>query len=260
MDEHKPDFKTVMQELASNYQPPNHPDDDVLIAYFTDTLPEKESEVLREHLADCPQCTQTLLALGTMPEGEPEDYPASPEMLEEGHNIWGKKLELEKGLAKPTAPLASYRFLQVAASFLLFTSLALAYLLFEKQSVIPPQEPVINIDIQDRLPENQNSRGPEDPKKELSWPEDKAMVLIFSANKHEPFSDYRLVISLATSRAIWQKDGFRADAFGNFTLALPSRFLSPGDYVFSLYGVDDGKTELLATYTDHRVTPAQGSR
>lgn len=63
-----------------------HPPPDVLLAYVERTLPPDEAERLRDHLAFCDECHQTVLDLATFPEIEAR-APDPTEALDLGREL-----------------------------------------------------------------------------------------------------------------------------------------------------------------------------
>ena len=218
MEERKPEFDTVMKQVASRREATDHPDDEILLDYFTGSLVDAEADTLRDHLAECSRCTRIVLALGTVPEMVPPEEEVSPEVLARGRREFADRIARDSAAVRVPerkAPMAWYRFLQVAASLLLVTSIGLAQLAFQRERQVDPSQPVANIAIEDRRPETERTRGTDLGNPKLSWPTDRDMILLLNPPKHEVFTQYRIAIYREDGSHVWQDDGFQATKFGN---------------------------------------------
>ena len=64
-----------------------------------------------------------------------------------------------------------------------------------------------------------------------------------------PFPSYRLeVASKETGKVVWRGEGLKTGEHPEVSLVLPRDALSPGDYLFRLYGLKEGKAERVGEY------------
>ncbi len=96
--------------------------------------------------------------------------------------------------------------------------------------------------------------APRDPVRgdieEVTLPEKTGIFfLLLSVADTRPFPSYRLeVTDKETGRVVWKGEGLKASRFNEVSLVLPRKALPPGDYRLRLYGIKDGKAELVEEY------------
>lgn len=90
---------------------------------------------------------------------------------------------------------------------------------------------------------------------EIAAPADKTFLNFqLRAPDEKDYKAYRLVISNAQGRVLWQAAPVGKDRFGNLSILLGKDFLAPGDYVLQIYGIDGGAREMVSQYF-FRITP-----
>lgn len=75
------------------------------------------------------------------------------------------------------------------------------------------------------------------------------LFLLLSVTDMRPFPSYRLeVVTKDTGGVVWKGEGLKTGQIKEVSLVLPRDALFPGDYRLRLYGLKDGKAELVEEY------------
>jgi hypothetical protein len=237
-----------------------HPLPERLAEYRAGHLDEYEAEDIREHIALCPECTQTLLEMAGADEAglnaeahiSEEDLKADieslsarlaePEIPSEQPAARWKNLEPERRLTIAWALAATFLACSVGLSMLVWSL---------KQDNDRAIEPRVNVNIIDLVPigewVDRSTRGPEAPAFPKSAP---SVILILNLTDQSQLPAYEVEIASADPSRVEQRiiRGLERSEEGNFTLEIIRDMLPPGNYRLTLVGVDGKLRKTLAEY------------
>ncbi len=256
-----------------------HPSTEQWLAYRAEQTSSAEREALADHLVDCAECRELVLALGG-PDGSANDTLdfAAPALEEhEQAEIWRGVTEKLGWRAEPRSPSTAApaplpfvarprpvrRFVPRASMLALAASLAAViglgiYTAELRRTVEQLRAPranprVIDLSLSPR-------RGPlEDPEAAPNRVEIPAggATLILAADPATPlFSDHGVKITPSSGgSALISLRGLVRDAYGSFTIALPHNALPAGRYRLRLFGLERELETPIAEYDLEIVSP-----
>ena len=218
-----------------------HPLPEEMVAYDSRELADEVCARIRDHLAICPQCAQTVLDLSTFPEVplRAMEMRLSPEEDEEDlRHLLGQLPDEQAEVLTFAGPVPGPRrrwVVAVAASFIA-GALGLGLWLAEVPSPLRhPAEDVREGVLLDLYPVDRGSRGSRaDEAVEIPAGESH-LVLLLNASDLGEFVAYEVEISSALGMVL-SRDGLKPGDKGTFTLVVPRSFLPAGSYELSLYG------------------------
>ncbi len=117
-----------------------------------------------------------------------------------------------------------------------------------QQSLEDLSQPQVNMPIADLYPQ-EFIRGQEEAIKAIEVPSGaNFFALILNVPDQRSYASYALEIADRDGRAIWRGRGLRMSSYNNFTVMLPRRLFPAGEYRIALYGLRDGRRELVERY------------
>jgi anti-sigma factor RsiW len=119
----------------------------------------------------------------------------------------------------------------------------------EKRSV-PDRRlvPDVNVPIIDLSPHDAG-RGAQDSKAAIQLPPDTDLfTLILNLSGEDSSRDYSLQVTDRNNRTIWVARDLRKSPYNNFTVAMRQRSFPAGEYRLKIYGLRDGRRELIEEY------------
>jgi len=117
-----------------------------------------------------------------------------------------------------------------------------------RQTVEELSQPQLNIPIADLSPRD-FVRGPESAVKTIEVPSGANLFTLILNTTHQPsYPSYALEILDQGSKVVWQGRGLQKSSLGNFTIALSRRLFPAGQYQIKLYGLSQGRRELVEEY------------
>ncbi len=82
---------------------------------------------------------------------------------------------------------------------------------------------------------------------EIEFPKDKLFLnLQIRASEEKPYQTYSLLIKGSLGKTLWRDDQIKKDEEGNFDLLIGKSFLTPGEYVLEIYGLQDQQSDLIS--------------
>ena len=120
-----------------------------------------------------------------------------------------------------------------------------------KSANLPRQSPApqANVPIIDLNPQDAG-RGDQNPKAatvQLS-PDTDLFTLILNLSGEDSSRNYSLEVTDRTNRTIWTTRNLRKSPYNNFTVALRRRSFPAGEYRLKIYGLRDGRRQLIEEY------------
>ncbi|HYV81878.1 MAG TPA: zf-HC2 domain-containing protein [Pyrinomonadaceae bacterium] len=109
--------------------------------------------------------------------------------------------------------------------------------------------PQANVPIIDLSPQD-SGRGDQNPKAatvQLS-PDTDLFTLILNLAGEDSSRNYSLEVTDRTNRPIWTTRNLRKSPYNNFTIALRRRTFPAGEYRLKIYGLRDGRRQLIEEY------------
>jgi hypothetical protein len=216
-----------------------HPEPGLLFAFREGQLTAEQEEDVREHLTCCRDCVDLLVL-------DPEAAPESVVDFETGR-AWR---EMRARVRQIEAERRAARFRKRSRLFQLATAASLALMAgaFLLDFPTPPASPsaaghapIANVEIFDVTRSLQ--RGPNQPATPITVSEDdEYFTLVFVLDPRERTS-YELEIVDDRGRKAWTTTAIDVRE-ARATLALPSGFLKPGDYIVRIQGQGEGSTEV----------------
>lgn len=243
----RPSLYDAIREMAAQDREAlgEHPDPVTLLDYHEGKLPAAATERLQEHLALCPECSQTVLDFAEFPHLEPrtEAHRLTPADVERQRRALATRLETE---ARPSWQRHEL-LLPLAAAFLL-AAVGLGVWGARLQSRLAGLEGPRGDEyvLGALLPEGSGVRGGE-PRKIPSWARRVHVYLSLPPGEGELPAYEVDAVSEDGHRLL---SGFRVERSpeGIFVLVLPRDELAEGKYRFDLYGIEEGARRKLATY------------
>lgn len=237
-------YRKHIEALAQARRPEQHPEPQVLIDYHERRLQPDAVEEIQDHLALCPQCASAIIDLARFPE-----IPASLTAEEEEQALkqLRNRLELTASQGPPvpsneTAGWFSWR--TIAAAALLVASLQAIWIVhLSRQATVGNS---LIIDLFDTTVVRR-SIDPERTTEIPPWVD--TLVWVLNTNSLESYPRYELEVAPrnATESIIWSGSVVR-DQSGSFKVSIPRSSMPAGDYVFRLFGLDEGERRPLARF------------
>ena len=114
-----------------------------------------------------------------------------------------------------------------------------------KQSSAPEANvPIVDLNPQDAGRGNQN---PTAATVQLS-PETDLFTLILNLSGEDTSRNYSLEVTDRNNRTIWTARNLRKSPYNNFTVAMRRRSFPAGEYRLKIYGLRDGRRQLIEEY------------
>jgi hypothetical protein len=119
-----------------------------------------------------------------------------------------------------------------------------------RQSVDELSQPQINVPIEELPSQGMIRRSGGSAVRTILVPSDATFLnLILNVDDPGPYADYALELWNQQGQTIWSERGLRKNPDDNtFTVALPRRLLTAGQYRLRLYGVRAGQQSLIEEY------------
>ena len=120
-----------------------------------------------------------------------------------------------------------------------------------KSTILPKRSvaPEANVPIIDLSPQDAG-RGGQNPKAatvQLS-PDTDLFTLILNLSGEDSSRNYSLEVTDRNNRTIWTARDLRKSPYNNFTVAMRRRTFPAGDYRLKIYGLRDGRRQLIEEY------------
>jgi hypothetical protein len=224
-----------------------HPSIEDLLTYRSGELSSEEKDRIRDHLADCSESAEEILALERFESEQPqrEELRLSDDVMEDDFKRLSGRL--------PTSSVVQRRFrfqnqrIWAAAAMVAIAVGAAAWLTIRQPA--KPQ-PIQNVDVIDLFSTKDSAER--DPRAD-EWTalSQGYTLLVLNVSRLEEFSTYELEIKewLAKDQVVRKVSGLRRREKGNFTLLVPKGFLPTGRYTLTLMGIaEDGDRVRLAVY------------
>lgn len=117
-----------------------------------------------------------------------------------------------------------------------------------QQSLEELSQPQVNVPIADLYPQG-FIRGQQETVETIEVPPDaNFFALVLNVSDRRSYASYALEIVDREGKVVWRDRGLRMSSYDNFTLMLPRRLFPAGEYRIALYGLRDGRRELVERY------------
>lgn len=253
----------AVSELAGELAESPHPSLDDLAAYYRRSLPEADARAVQDHLLVCPECTALLLDLDELAAiGREEAIPASPG--EEADAEWERlKQRLEpvspaapKPLPFRARPRRAPVWLQAAAAALLVSTGTLAYRVADlRRTVGELTAPQVNSEIVELA--SSPLRGEANPREVRLRQHVEQLLVFLRTPPNESFPAYQIVVARSAGGPPFSIGGAQPDSRGTFTLTLSRQWIGDGgDFDITVFGLADGRREVVTTYSLRLATNA----
>ncbi|MCH9650725.1 MAG: zf-HC2 domain-containing protein [Deltaproteobacteria bacterium] len=238
------DLKEAVRELVEERLGDPHPAVELWISFHEGGLEEAETDRLQDHLANCPECADLVLDLGTFER--PEGLGETTDL--EARSAWRRVLARPREHRRASAA--------VAAAALVAALVTGGWATYERsraldleRSLAEFSKPMPNPDLVDLFSGEQergNSQVSELPT--VTAAEGSLVVLSLHLRDPQAGTDYSIEIAAENGEPIWSGGPVRSRAFDNLTLALSGRFLPSGVYEVRVYRRNEGGPELVERY------------
>jgi anti-sigma factor RsiW len=214
---------------------------DELIEYYQERLDSTATARVREHLANCPECTALVLDLEDFVQAE--SSPPMPEEITEARLVaravsWEARAEKWRKASL------------LAASLFLATSVPLGIYVWNQSQRGSPEmaglTPEVNVPLLSLYPRSA-LRGGRENRLELP-PGTRWVHLVLTTEDLPEAAGYQLVVVDAAGREALSLEGLRPTAVGTFSLGLPAARVPVGTYGLRLFRQADGKRSLIDEY------------
>lgn len=109
--------------------------------------------------------------------------------------------------------------------------------------------PQINVPVLELFPANLTERGTRPDVTEINLPPSAASItLILNSQSASAAPTFSVEIADAGDKKVWEASGLVRHGTGDYTITIPSRFLSPGFYTLNVFGERGGRRALADTY------------
>lgn len=227
----------------------SHPDLETWIAYYQAGELAEAKEALQQHLSECRQCVELVLALDHFEQttNEPAAEDGNPVFFEK-MAAWGQiQSTLRRRSSRLSLPLA-------AAASILFALFGWSSLHLQHQrqeldglheTLVELSAPQANAPIYDLRP-GASLRSRQDPATVLEVPETGGFTLILNPLRLSEQETYHLEIRDLAEQLVYRIDHLRRDEFQTFTIIMPPHSLAAGQYLLTLFesGTGPEGTEL----------------
>lgn len=227
----------------------DHPSPDELLAYQAGDLDDAAAVRLREHLAWCSECASTVLDLASWPDVELEETESHLVRTEAEEAADWQAIRSKIGAkTAPLSPIQRSRFglVHALAAALLAAVIGLSFQVarLSPPTLPSPQKNVFLVDL-----EPVGSAATRDTVNGLEIPQGmEALTVLLLQDRVTTFADYRVELREEGGEVLWGENGLVSLPEGGFTLSLPLASLPSAIVEIHLFGIQDGKEELLSTY------------
>jgi len=253
--------------------------EDILARAVAGELDQSERERVGDHLASCSDCAKEFRATKSVKSWADENAGARPvrfylpyaiaaslfvvslllgallilksrenqRLVAEANNRHSAETTESRRLLEETARRAEQESAarRVAEEELARRDAAAKSTNLPKQSPAPQANvPIIDLNPQDA------GRGDQSPKAatvQLS-PNTDLFTLILNLGGEDSSRNYSLEVTDRTNRTIWTTRTLRKSPYNNFTVALRRRSFPAGEYRLKIYGLRDGRRQLIEEY------------
>lgn len=218
-----------------------HPEMDELIDYYQERLDGTAAARVREHLADCRECTELVLDLEDFAQAE--SSPPMPEEITEARLVaravtWEVRAERWRNAGL------------IAASLFLATSVPLGLYFWSHgqrgSSEVAGLSPEVNLPLISLYPRSALRGG-----RENRWefqPGARWVHVVLTTEDLPQGTGYQVVIVEAAGREVLALEGLQQTAVGTFSFGLPTARVPPGTYELRLFRQTNGKRVLVDKY------------
>lgn len=250
MSEAGKEVEMVIRALAEDAQRGPHPELAALAAFAAGRLDGKEADLLRAHLALCPDCMM-------LAEEAASFAPHAAESAAEQAEIDAAWQSLAPNLQPEgrVVPFAGRRRTAPARwPYALAASLAAAVLGLSvwvvalRRTVADLARPQVNAPIFDLYPESAARSEPEERGELALAPAVRWFSLVLNAPGSPDDATYRVEVRRADGGLAWAGEGLRKNAFGSFTLTLPRSLAGKGEMRVRLLATEAGEEKLVEEY------------
>jgi hypothetical protein len=226
---------------ASSSSQVAHPETEELIDYHQERLDSAATSRIREHLAECRECTALILDLEDFLRAE--SSPPIPEEITEARLVaravsWEARAERWRNASL------------LAASLFLATSVPLGIYFWNHSQRGSPEmaglTPEANLPLISLYPRSA-LRGGKENRLELP-PGPRWIHLILTTEDLPQATDYQLGVVDAAGHEILSLAGLQPTAVGTFSIGLPAARVPAGTYGLRLFRQADGKRVLIDEY------------
>ena len=120
-----------------------------------------------------------------------------------------------------------------------------------KQRSVPGQRllPDVNVPIIDLNPQDAGRGAQNSTAATVHLPPDTDLfTLVLNLSGEDSNRDYSLEVTDRNNRTIWVARDLRKSPYNNFTVAMRQRSFPAGEYRLKIYGLRDGRRELIEEY------------
>ncbi len=250
MSEAGKEVEMVIRTLAEEAQRGPHPEPAVLAGFAAGRLGGEDADLLRAHLALCPDCMM-------LAEEAASFAPRPAESAAEQAEIDGAWQSLSPKLRSEgrVVPVAGRRAAPAPRwPLALAASLAAAVLGLSvwvgslRRTVADLSRPQVNAPIFDLYPQSAARSEPEERGELALAPAVRWLSLVLNAPGSPDDATYRVEVRRADGGLAWQGEGLRKNAFGSFTLTLPRSLAGNGEVRVRLLATAAGEEKLVEEY------------
>lgn len=240
MKSSRSDLARELREISR--APEWHPVPQELVAYHEDRLPPASDEKIRDHLADCADCSSLLLELAALKDAGGAAKGGVADLATAA--AW-RRLRPRLFGAKTASPSPwAWRTAAVLAAAALGLGVWTAEL---NRTVAELRAPQLELPIANLEPSGSLRAADAPPSLELA-PGVARWVLILNLVGEGDYPSYRLQLLSSDGRARSTLEGLRKSPQGDFRVSLPRDFLPPGEHRILLFGIRGGEAELIEEY------------
>jgi hypothetical protein len=243
------DFPAAVRALAAerSARAGAHPEPEDIAAYADGELASVRADVIRDHLAVCPECAGLVLDYAELAPGPTADGPDRAEVAA-AYDAVRRDLVLQPQRDRSTAGRGASA--DSVMPWLLAAATLAAVVLgvwgwSQHRALIAASSPRINVAAVDLDPEGSDQERGEEPVRQVDL--SSGATLFLSLPGIDDPGALRVAIVDSAGRERWALEGARRHrVLGNLSLYLPPGSLAPGSYEIRLLTAGGGAA--LATY------------
>jgi hypothetical protein len=254
------DLKRALREIVAAGTGEEHPAPEELLAYAARALPPAAAERVREHLTLCEECLGLFLDIGSLTPEAPGDAAAAGETAaawEQLATVLASEPASRPEAAAERPAVLSFRprigapprALYALAASLLLAVVGLGFWVGSlRRELSALQAPQVNVQVIDLYPASgERSTGAATEAPALGA-EGERVTVILNPGGELHGEAFTVEVLGEDGRRLWAGSDLSPNRYGSFTLLLPRRLLAAGARTIRLYGLAQGRQELLYDY------------